>query len=323
MATLRLSFVRCLAFAAPAAAIGAALAWTGHAATGSTTPWLHAAALLPVAASCLAATSLWPMFANDADGREMVRRATRGPLHGMPSVAFAAMLAAAIALLALACAVAPLVPSPRAVRPMQPTTRPVLDVSQSSTHFVVDERCDELRLRPAALLPQDLPEVSQIEVLVDGERATHEPIAFGAHRQLVIVPLGGRIVGRVELRRVAGNVPLLFDRQGAAAIASGERSRLVCCALAMLTLLLPLAVALGVAMLTAPTCGFAVQAGIVSVALVVQTAGQAGPADAAITLCARGRWLFDEGLGASCAWSAAVACSAALLAAALPKEPRR
>ena len=323
MATLRLSFARCVAFAAPAAVVGAALAWTGHAATESATPWLHAASLLPIAASGLAATSLWPMFSNDAAGRDLVRRATKGPLHGMPTVALSALLAAAIALLALACATAPLVPAPRAARPMHATTRPVLDASQSEASFVVDGACDELRLRPAALLPQDAPEATKVEVVVDGRSATHEPVVFGGHRQLAIVPLGGRVAHEVTLRRVAGNVPLLFDREGATSIAAGERNRVVGCSLAMLTLLLPLAVALAVAMLTAPTCGFPVQAGIVCVALVVQTAGQAGPADAAVTLCARGRWLPGEGLGAACAWSAAIACAAALLAAALPKEARR
>lgn len=286
-------------------------------------PWLQGSALLPIAASCLAATSLWPMFANDADGREFVRRATTGPLHGMLTVSFAALLAAAIALLALACAVAPLVPPPRAVRTMHATTRPVLDASQSEVTFVVGEQCDELRLRPAALLPQDAPEATKVEVVVDGRSATHDPVVFGSHRQLAIVPLGAIGAREVTLRRVAGNVPLLFDREGATSVAIGERSRVAGCSLAMLTMLLPLAAALAIAMLTAPTCGIAVQAGIVCVALVVQTAGQAGPADAALTLCARGRWLPGEGLGASCAWSAAIACAAALLAAALPKEARR
>lgn len=286
-------------------------------------PWLQGAALLPVAASCIAATSLWPMFSNDADGRELVRRATRGPLHGMPTVALSSLLAAAIALFALSLAMAPLVPPARAVRSMQATSRPVLDASHSEATFVVGEACDELRLRPAAMLPQDAPDATQVEVVVDGRIATHEPVVFGAHRQLAIVPLGGRFAHEVTLRRVGGNVPLLFDRDGATSVAAGERSRIVGCSLALLTMLLPLAVALAIAMLTAPTCGFAVQAGIACVALVVQTAGQAGPADAAITLCARGRWLPGEGLGASCAWSAAIACAAALLAAALPKEARR
>lgn len=323
MATLRLSFARCLAFAVPCAFVGAAVAWTGRAVTGSTTPWLHAASLLPICASCLAATSLWPMFSNDADGRDVVRRATKGPLHGMPTVALSSLLAAAIAMLLLAMAIAPLVPAPRSVRPMQATTRPVLDASQWEASFAVDEACDELRLRPAALLPQDAPEATRVEIVVDGRSATDEPVSFGAHRQLAIVPLDGRIARTVTLRRVAGNVPLLFDREGASSVSAGERSRVVGCSLAMLTLLLPLGVALAIAMLTAPVCGFAVQAGIVVVALVVQTAGQAGPADAAVTLCSRGRWLPGEGLGASCVWSTAIACAATLLAAALPKEPRR
>ena len=323
MRTMQLAFVRCTRFAAPAAAAGAAVVWSGHAATGSAAPWLHVAALLPVAASGHAALSLWPLFANDTDARDLVRRATRPPLHGMPTVALASLLAAVICMCALAFATAPLMPAARSVRALQPVAKPILDGSQDEATFVVDAACAELRLQPAALLPPNAPEPTEVAALVDGIAVGFGTIAFGGHRQLAVVPLEGRHVGRVTLRRMAGNIPLVFDREGASFVEAAERSRLANCVLALLVAALPLSAAMGIAMLTAPVCGHAVQTGLCGVALVVQTAGQAGPSDAAITLCARGRWIGDEGLGASCAWTAAVAVAAAALAATLPKEARR
>ena len=319
MGTFRACFRRCAAWTAPAALAGAGLVAAGHAASGTVDPWLHVAAFLPMAASCLCAVSLWPLFAADANGRELVRRATKGPLHGMPTAAFAALAAAALGLLAIAAAAATLVPAPRAHHPLVATGRPILDDANASISFANGRECDELLLRPAALLPQGAPLPTRVEIFVDGERATPEPIAFYGHRQLAIVPLGGRRAERIEARRVDGNVPLLFDREATVVVEHGEASALAGCALALSLCLLPAFVALCIAMLTGSFVSTPVQWVATLAAVVVQTAGRAGPADAALTLCARGRWIPVEGLHGSVATSLAVGAAAMVVTALLQR----
>ncbi len=317
MGTFRVCFRRCAAWTAPAALAGALLVWIGNATTGAVDPWLHVGAFLPVVASCLCAVSLWPMFAADANGRELVRRTTKGPLHGMPSAALAALAAAALGLLAVTASTAPLLPAPRAHRALAAGSRPILDADSGSLSFACERACDELRLRPAALLPQGAPAPTRVEVFVDGQLATPEPIAFYGHRQLAIVPLDGRRAGRIELRRIDGNVPLLFDREAAVAVEHGDAPAIAGCALAASFCLLPAFVALCLAMLTGPFVSTPVQWVATLCAVVVQTAGRAGPADAALTLCARGRWIPAEGLETEAALSFAVGAIAVVTAALL------
>ena len=319
MGTFRACFGRCAAWTAPAALAGAGVVAAGHATDGSVDPWLQVAAFLPVAASCICAVSLWPLFAADANGRELVRRATKGPLHGMPSAVLAALTAAALGLLAIAAVAATMVPAPRAHVALLATERPILDDASTSLMFATGRECDELRLRPAALLPNGTPTPTRVEILVDGERATPEPIAFYGHRQLAIVPLGGRRAERIEVRRIDGNVPLLFDREAAVAVECGEASALAGSALAMSFCLLPAFVALCIAMLTGPFVSTPVQWVATLAAVVVQTAGRAGPADAALTLLARGHWIPGEGLAGQALTSIAVGVAAVFLAALLQR----
>lgn len=296
MRTFSAAFARCLAWALPATALGGVALIAIAATTHSIGPWLHAAAFLPVAASCLAATAFWPLFAADGDAREWVRRATRRPLHGMHHAALGSLCASALCLLALAIAASPFVPSPRAHRSAQAIGRPILDDTNAQLTFDVGAECAELRLRPIAMLPKGELAPARVEVAVDGQRITEEPIAFDGTRQLAIVPLDGRMAQRIELRRVSGTIPLLFDPAAAVVVSPDANSALLGCAMSLLLMLVPACVALALAMATGTMAALPVQQALVLTALVVQTAGQAGPADAALTLCARGHWLPTEGM---------------------------
>jgi hypothetical protein len=251
---------------------------------------------LPIAASCLAVTAFWPLFAKDGAAREWVRRATRRPLHGMLHAALGSLCASLLCLLALAIAAAPFAPTPHAHSAAQPIGRPILDDSQAQLSFAVDAACKELRLRPIAMLPHGELAPSLVEVAVDGERITDEPISFEGSRQLAVVPLDGRQVQRIELRMVRGTLPLLFDQAAAVIVSPDAKSTLLSCAMALLVMLVPACVALALSMATGAIAALPVQQALALTALLVQTAGQAGPADAALTLCARGHWLPSEGL---------------------------
>jgi hypothetical protein len=296
MRTFHAAFVRCLAWALPATALSCAAVVATSFAAHSIGPWLHAAAFLPIAASCFAATAFWPLFATDGDAREWVRRATRRPFHGLHHAALGSLCASALCLLALAIAAAPFVPTPRAHHAAQPIGRPILDDAQTQLSFEVGAACKELRLRPIAMLPHGELAPARVDVAADGTRITNEPISFDGTRQLVVLPLDGRRVQRIELRLVRGTIPLLFDQDAAVVVSPDTESSLLGCAMALLVMLVPACAALALAMATGAIAALPVQQALVLTALLVQTAGQAGPADAALTLCARGHWLPTEGL---------------------------
>jgi hypothetical protein len=319
MHTFHAAFVRCLAWALPATALGGAALVATSIATDSIGPWLHAAAFLPIAASCLAVTAFWPLFAKDGDAREWVRRATRRPLHGMLHAALGSLCASLLCLLALAIAAAPFVPTPHARSAAQPIGRPILDDSQTLLSFDVGAACKELRLRPIAMMPHGELAPACVEVAVDGKRITDEPISFEGTRQLAVVPLDGRQVQRIELRLVRGSIPLLFDQDAAVIVSPDAKSTLLGCAMALLVMLVPACVALALSMATGAIAALPVQQALALTALLVQTAGQAGPADAALTLCARGHWLPSEGLLPSISASLLVAALFAI-AATLAKK---
>ncbi|MEQ1633682.1 MAG: hypothetical protein ABL997_14985, partial [Planctomycetota bacterium] len=116
---------------APATVLAIAVLWIGFAATGLATPWLHLAAFLPTTVAGLAAIAFWPVFATDRSLGELVRRLTRRPLHGMPTAALGAILAAACCLALVAFAASPMchcrgrtTDSPRQIGRCSTTTAP-------------------------------------------------------------------------------------------------------------------------------------------------------------------------------------------------------
>jgi hypothetical protein len=323
MRTLWFACRQSLLWALPATALALAVLWIGVATTGTGTPWLHVAAFLPVVASSLSAVAFWPPFATDARGAELVRRTTKGPLHGMPTATLGALLAAAACLLLLAVAASPLVPEPRAHHRLRAHERPLLDDGRIELSFALPEDCVELQLRPVVLMPRAAPEATSLQIAIDGKELAAGPVMIFGDRQLVRVPLERGSGTTVALRRISGNLPLWFDAAAVLAVDDSGPPRLLGCALAFSVWLLPLWVTLGTAMLLSRWLRQPMALVVAGVALVLQSLGQVGPATAAVTLCARGHWLLTEPIFWPCITSLGAGVAAMIAAMALRAEHRR
>lgn len=322
MRPLWFAFRHCLSWAAPATVLAIAVLWIGFAATGLATPWLHLAAFLPTTVAGLAAIAFWPVFATDRSLGELVRRLTRRPLHGMPTAALGAILAAACCLAVVAFAASPMVPLPRAHHRLAPPDRPLLDDDRTELTFLLPPDSRELQLRPIALLPNASPEATRLVVLVDGI-ACSDPVTIYGDRQLVRIPLSSGSARTVSLRRTAGNLPLWFDERSVVAIDGSPIDRTLACALAMAVYLLPLFVTLSIAMATARFVRLPMALVGAAIAMLLQSLGQLGPATDAIGLCARGRWLPTEPIFWRCVTSLGAGVAAMIAAMPLRAEPRR
>ncbi|MGE3175409.1 MAG: hypothetical protein AB7O97_22480 [Planctomycetota bacterium] len=286
---------RCLRVAAAPTLLAATGCGIGAWATGTLVPWLHVSAFVPALLCCAAAVEFWPTFARGRAGADLVRSVTRRPLHGALAAGGGALLALALLLLGLAAGWSLLAPAPRAHRALAAEGRPLLDDTGGEVAFAVGGApLGELQLRPIALLPHGDLEPTRVQVLADGAPLLAAPAEFRGSRQLLRVPLDGRRLDRLVLRRVSGTVPLLFADDAAVAVDQAPRARLLASALAFAPWLLPAALALALALLLGPFVGAPVALVTVGAALLLQTLGDLGPAAAALSLFARGHWLPAE-----------------------------
>jgi hypothetical protein len=298
MRTLRLVFGRCLRRAAAPSAAAAIAGSALQAATGTSAPWLHAAAFVVAAACCLCTVELWPLFARGRPGTDLVVRAVPGSLHGSGAAVAGALLALLALLVPTALLLALGLPEPRSHRAA--AAGAVLDDARPELRVELGGvPCREVLLRPVALMPAAAPVATTLQVFADGE-PVGSAIEITATQQLVRVPMAGRSIATLSLRRVAGNLALLFPRDGIVAVDAAAKSRALGSVLAFALWILPAGVALALALLLAPLAALPTSLLVAAAALVLQTLGDLGPAAAALTHAARGRWLLDESVFRDC-----------------------
>lgn len=306
MDTFGTCYRHCLRRSAPLAAVSALLAWTSAGLADSPSPWLDLGVLAVPWAAVATAVTLWPAFATDGSARDLVCRAGGGPLRGLRAAVLAGVAAAATGLLLLWIAVSPLVPAPRAHTGLVANGRPGLDAEHPTLEFALGSACDEVRFRPIVLMSQDELQATRVAFEVDGEPVADGEVEFTGDRQLVRLPMHGRSAARVTLRRISGTLRLWFDEGAAIAIAAAPSSRVGACALAALVTSLPALVTLALLAALAPFLRTASALVVATCALLVQTLGRVGPAEAALAACTRGRRLLDEALFWPCLASLAL-----------------
>lgn len=264
-------------------------------------PWLHVPLFVLAAALCATAIEAWPPFARARPGSQWLLRYRRGPLRGCGLASCGALcaLGAGLALLG-ACALAlPRLPEPRAhLRLQGPPGLPMLDASTREIEFRgPGEACEELLLRPIAMLPRgEIAVATGLEIRIDGVAMAHEPTVIAGDRELVRVPLHGRVLERVQLIAKSGNLLLALPKGSVIAVASAGHSRMANCALAGLSYLAPCGLALCLALLGAPVLSLSVNLAMLLGSLLIATLGGLLPTGRAFDAMLRGRWLPAEGL---------------------------
>ena len=203
-----------------------------------------------------------------------------------------------------------------------PVAGRTLDEHTSELVFLgSDERVQELRLRPIALLPLATPESTRLQLLVDGAVVPHQPIAIDNTGQLVRVPLD-QPLPRLTLRRIGGNLPLLFPAGAVQAQSATTWPGWCNMLLAAWAQWIGLAVALALANLTATGAGLGVQLLLFGGALLVQAIAGLGPGTRALVAALRGRWLPAEPLFVEAISSLAAAGAAMIVAMLLRRGVR-
>lgn len=291
---------------------------------GALSPWLQLAPFAAAVACCLGAIEYWPTLARGRPGADFVVRCTARPLHGAGTAAAGALLALLSLLLPLALAASCLLPAPHAHRTLTATGRPLLGNVDNEIAFAAGGIvADEVRLRAVALLPHQAPLPTELQVLADGVPLLTEPIAVAASHQLVRVPLGGRAITTLTVRRTAGNLPLLFERDGVVVVESAARSRLCSALLAFALYLVPAAVALAWTMLLGPLVALPVALAVATAALALLVLAELSPAAAGVALAARGQWLPAEPVFPACIPSLGTGLAAMIGAMLLGRADRR
>lgn len=263
--------------------------------TGESGIWLQLPAFVAVLVCCITAIETWPTLSRNRRGVDWVMRATPRPLHGCAAAIVGALLALSCWLLPLTLVAAWTSPAPHAYRVATAASSPVLEPKDSSIQFTgPGTTCRELRLRPIAVT--GIPgqgQAAQIQVDV-GQSLLTEPLIFAGGMQLARIPIDNRIVDEVVLRRVDGDLPLVFPPGSVELVESEARSRLLNASLAMASYLFPAALALALATLAAPFAALPTNLALVIASLLVQTLGKLGPTSEAMTQLGRGRWLMTE-----------------------------
>jgi len=176
------------------------------------------------------------------------------------------------------------------------------------------EPCEKLLLRPIAMLPRGLEAVAtELEIRIDGQVLGEKPVLIAGDRQLVRVPLHGRMLGRVDLVAKSGNVLLAFPPDAVIAVAAAERSRAANAMFAGLSYLGPSGLALCFALAGAPLLALPVNLAVVLGALLLATLGGLLPTGRALDALLRGRWLPAEDLLPSLLPAAGLAVACVLL----------
>jgi len=332
MSTVRVVFGHCLRLAvipAGLAALVGAVAVAGTTTFGEPTaaaqaPWLHLPAFVAALCCCAAAVACWPTFSQRRPGVDWVLRLERGPLHGCGAASAGALLALLLLLLAAAGAAAVAAPVPYAHRPLAAIGEARLDGATDRVTFDGQDRVGrELWLRPVAYLPRATPEPVQLQLFADGTALLAEPLVVLSSQQPLRVRLPAQPVRQYELRRLAGNLPLLLPEGSVVLVEAAPRSRLLNGMVAAVCYLLPAGVALVLAALAAPAVALPLNLVLVFAALLLQTLGNLGPAAAGIAALLGGRWLPAEPLFQWSLPSLGTGITAMILAMALRRRLRR
>ena len=339
MSTLRVVFWRCLLAPTWPMVVAAAAIWMLARSTtnlraqtddlpaldGAATSWLSVPWTLVMFLVGAAAIECWPLFSTPRPGAALVLRLQRGPWAGCGAATAGALAAAAVWLSTLGLLLPMLLggaPSATAFLEPTPVAGRTLDEHTSELVFLgSDERVQELRLRPIALLPLATPESTRLQLLVDGAVVPHQPIAIDNTGQLVRVPLD-QPLPRLTLRRIGGNLPLLFPAGAVQAQSATTWPGWCNMLLAAWAQWIGLAVALALANLTATGAGLGVQLLLFGGALLVQAIAGLGPGTRALVAALRGRWLPAEPLFVEAISSLAAAGAAMIVAMLLRRGVR-
>jgi cytochrome c-type biogenesis protein CcmE len=290
-------------------------------AAGELAVWLHLPAFAATAACCWAAIETWPLLSRDRPGRDHVSRICRGPLNGSGAAVVGALTALALWLLPLMLAAGMLAPQPSAHVAAEPDREPLLAANGDEITFSLPStEAKELRLRPAALfLPGSGLAATQLEVRVGGV-VVEKAVAIAQTGQLVRITLEPQTVDRITVRRVAGDLPLLFTQGAVEAVEARSRNGMLNGALAVATWILPAAVTMALVVLLGRWLAMPVVVALAFSSLLLQTLGGLGPTSTAMALALRGRWLMAETLYPPCLGSTAVVAATLVLATLLQRR---
>ena len=330
-AATRVVFRAALSLSLPPVLLAAAIAFAfadpttfGADAPATLAPWLHLPAFTAAAACGITALQCWPTFAQHRHGADWVLRLRSGPCYGCAHAAFGALLALAVWLLPIGLVAALLMPTPHAHHALTADSSPILDAGHPCVTFPADgSNYQELRLRPFAFLPASEPQPTSLEVLADNLPLSTQPLRITGTRELLPIHFALRTIHTLSVRRTTGNLPLFFAADGAVLIAAANSSRILNGIIAAYWHLLPLAVALALAMLCAPFAALPVNIMVFVTALLVQTLGNLSPAGEAFTLALRGHWLGCKPMLATALPTFFVGLVATLLAILVRRRLRR
>ncbi len=266
--------------------------------------WLHLPAFL-LSATCLAAAlEAWPLYSRGRSGENLLRRLEKGPLSGCGAAALGTLAVLAVSLLlggvifqAMAHSFDLTHKSVHA-RTRFTTDQPVLNdnlpkvVLSTSNNLSIKL----LQLKPASFLGSGSVRPAQIRVVADG---------YSLHAGWLTLPGGEvhiplnppRSVHQVSIERHPdSSLLLVFDEGSVLGHSTRTYGGLANCLLAILSYLLPTALALAVMTLGHRHLGLPVgfAAGLATLGL--STLVEATPNAAAVRAFARGHWLPAEGL---------------------------
>lgn len=289
-------------------------------------PWLALPILVAMATIAASALRLWPLFARERPGAAWLLRWQRGPWRGLGAVTAGA--AAALVLLALptVAVLAPWLGAPPAAHavlyPHLPSTPPPLLTEPGDrvvATFAAPTALRELRLRPRAGPPRGAFVPSEVQLTADGQQFA--TLRFEQDLQLLVVPAPNRPLQTLELRLLAGSVPLWLDAEAVTALGATPRSALANAAAYALLTTLPLLLALALAMLAGAAAGLPTVALVAGATLFVTTIGAIGPFGQATDDLLRGRWLLDDRLFRAAGPFLALAALAMMLRMLLLRRP--
>ncbi|MHC4513944.1 MAG: hypothetical protein ACYTGW_07700 [Planctomycetota bacterium] len=273
--------------------------------------WLHLPAFL-LSATCLgAALEAWPLYSRERAGHGLLLRLQKGPLSGCGAAALGTLAALAVSLLLGGAIFQAMLNSfdlaHKSVhaRIRFTTDQPHLDERRPHVTLSTSEHLsiESLRLRPSGYVTSADIRPAQIRVLGDG-KALHGGwlTLIGGELHIPLEP--PRSIRELSIQRHPdSSLLLVFHRETVWGRSTQTYGELANCLLAVLSYLLPAALALAVMAVGHRHLGLPVGFGAGLATLSLSTLVDLTPNGAAVRAFARGRWLPTEGLSTAVAAS--------------------
>lgn len=296
--------------ATAAAAAVAAAAWPADLAADSdaaaraaaASPWLVLPMVVLAGGCCLVSVHLWPTFARQRPGAELVRRLCGRPSHGRGAALAGALLAQLVMMLPLTIAGCWWLDAPPRARRLTTAhatlaagDAPILRTAGDRLTFRLptDTRTDELWLQPDAALP-DGSAPTRVLARLDGADLAATASRHRDPHRLVRLPVldAPRELRTFELLHDGGNVQLYFGEGSVVAVGPAELATAANAALLALLTLSTSAASLLLAFAIGAGAHLGTTMAAVATLQFVQWIGAIGPMQAAVLAVLRGQWLW-------------------------------